>query len=126
MQMAGDFDRMPSPGRFPAGPPKPPPRPPRDGHRDNGLSASAARGLDWGRAPDLLGDSLNGFDDDQPFEDQAPRRGRAVGDGPRPQGLLMGARDGGGLPTDILGGMTSARRAPASGLSDFQALRGKR
>lgn len=126
MQMAGDFDRLPSPGRFPGGgPPKPPPRPPRDSHRDNGLGGAGARGSDWGRAPDLLGDSLNGFDDDQPFEDQAPRRGRGLGDGPRPQGLLMGARDG-GLPTDILGGVSGARRAPSSGLSDFQSLRGKR
>ncbi|KAK9856085.1 hypothetical protein WJX84_005291 [Apatococcus fuscideae] len=134
MQMAGDYDRLPSPGRLPGGgPPRPPPRPPRDSLRENGgLGGSAGRGSDWGRVPDLVGDNLNGFDDDQPFEDQAPRRGRGLGDGPRPQGLLMGARDG-GVPHDILGGMSGMagqqpgnRRQASSGLQEFPTLRAKR
>ena len=131
MRMGADFDRQPSPGRFPVGgPPKPPPRALRDSHRDGGPVGGSARSSDWQREPDLLGDTMNGlgdgFDDDQPFEDQAPRRG--LGDGLPPRGLLMGARDSGLMlgAADRTGQGPPTRRMPSGGIPDYPMARSKR
>ena len=93
-----------------------------------GGTGPAGRGSDWARGPELIGDSLSGFDDDQPFEDQVPRRGRGPNDGGPPRSLLMGARDAMpfdqpvGLPDRLGQTSASSRRMPSGGLPEYSSM----
>ncbi len=93
------------------------------------VAGPAGRGADWARGPELIGDSLSGFDDDQPFEDQAPGRAREVlNNGGSTRSLLMGARDA--MPVDQLVGIpdragqtsASSRRMPSGGLPEYSSM----